>query len=544
MLFLSSLGNGKPLVVCFCFVNPIINKDLGQEIFDSLRNRPFRPFLMDYGFSSPKGFSRGMVLALSLKLIKVLNQRKVGKYVGVVLPPGLGGFVANFALILSGRIPVNLNFTQGADLNQYILSITNIQTILTASKVVHKFPEFPWPEDLFWIDRYLTNFSKHPFGVLVTFARLWLRPERVRKEFLFLPENESETAVILFTSGSSGKPKGVRLSHRNILYNCRQLSGLDLFQNGPKVLVNLPLFHSFGFTVGMVFSTVRGLPLVCAPSPLNHRLNLKAITNEQVEILLGTPTFLRGYLQQARKEELKSIRYVVAGAEKSSAKFRSRWESTVECEYLEGYGLTETSPALSFNLPGSGKKDGSVGRLLPGVECKTLDVESGEQTDSLVGGILCFRGGNVFDGYWQDDGQTNAVLDADGWFKTGDLGRLDEEGFLWIEGRISRFSKIGGEMVSHQMIEEAITHVLHICPGQDLPFVVTAREHDQKGEEIILVSTLSLDLHQIQKALRADGVPNLWIPRDYISVKAIPILSTGKVSWGEIRKLIQNFKIG
>jgi acyl-[acyl-carrier-protein]-phospholipid O-acyltransferase/long-chain-fatty-acid--[acyl-carrier-protein] ligase len=499
---------------------------------------------MDYGLPLPKCFSRGMVLALSLKLIKVLNQRKVGKYVGVVLPPGLAGYVANFALVLSGRVPVNLNFTQSADLNQHILAITNIETILTASRVVDKFPDFPWPEDLFWIDDYLTNFSRHPLRVLATFARVWFGPERIRKEFLVPPKSGSETAVILFTSGSSGKPKGVRLSHRNILSNCAQLSGLDLFQNKPKVLVNLPLFHSFGFTVGMIFSTVRGLPLVCTPSPLNHRLNLRAIAKEKIEILLGTPTFLRGYLQQARKGELKSIRYVVAGAEKSSAKFRSRWESTVKCEYLEGYGLTETSPALSFNLPGGGKKEGSVGRLLPGVECKTLDVESGKQTNSLVGGILCFRGGNVFDGYWQDKDQTDAVLDTDGWFKTGDLGRLDEEGFLWIEGRISRFSKIGGEMVSHQMIEEAITHVLDICPGQDLPFVVTAREHDQKGEEIILLSTLSLDLDQIQKALRADGLPNLCIPKAYLSVKKIPILPTGKISWGEIRKLIQNSKNG
>ena len=522
-------------------MNPIIGKDLGKEIFDSLRNRPFSPFLMDYGLPSPKGFSRGMVLSLSLKLIQVLNQRKVGKYVGVVLPPGIAGFVANFALVLSGRIPVNLNFTQGADLNQHILAVTNIKTILTASKVVDKFPDFPWPEDLFWVDHFLASCSRQPLSVLATFARVLLRPQQIRMELLAPPEREREAAVILFTSGSSGKPKGVRLSHRNILYNCEQLSGLDLFQNEPKVLVNLPLFHSFGFTIGMIFSTVRGLPIVCVSSPLNHRLNLKAIAKEQIEILLGTPTFLRGYLQQARKGELNSIRYVVAGAEKSSAKFRTRWESTVKCEYLEGYGLTETSPAVSFNLPGAGKKDGSVGRLLRGIECKTLDVESGKETNSFVGGILCFRGGNVFEGYWNDEDRTNAVFDMDGWFKTGDLGRLDEDGFLWIEGRISRFSKIGGEMISHQMIEEAITHVLEICPGQDLPFVVAAREHEQKGEEIILVSTLSLDLNQIQKALRANGLPNLWIPRDCILVKTIPILPTGKVSWGGVRNMIQNY---
>ena len=159
-----------------------------ENFFDSLRNRPFCPFLMDYGLPSPKGFSRGMVLSLSLQLIKVLNQRSVGKYVGVVLPPGLAGFVANFALLLSGRIPVNLNFTQGTDLNQQILSVTNIETILTASRVVDKFPEFPWSQDLFWVDHFLASCSRQPLCMLSTFSEYGLGLNKSERNCLSLPK--------------------------------------------------------------------------------------------------------------------------------------------------------------------------------------------------------------------------------------------------------------------------------------------------------------------------------------------------------------------
>ena len=336
---------------------------------------------------------------------------------------------------------------------------------------------------------------------------------------------------ILFTSGSSGMPKGVMLTHKNILHNCWQLYDLELFKGLPNVLVNLPLFHSFGFTVGMVFSVLRGLPLACSPNPLDHKLNLKVIQKEKIKILLGTPTFLRGYLKRAKNDELSSIRYVVAGAEKSPEEFRSRWEKEANCEYLEGYGLTEASPAISFNLPGRGKKNGSVGRLLKGVSCKTLDIDSGITTNLTKGGILCFRAENIFVGYWNDQQKTSSVLDTAGWFKTGDLGRIDEDGFLWIEGRVSRFSKIGGEMVPHQKVEEAIHKILGLCPDEDLQLVVSARENIQKGEELIVVTTLDINLQDLKKALRHEGLPNLWIPQQTILLNEIPLLPTGKVNW-------------
>ena len=537
MRFFSVLGNGKALLVCWVSANRTLVNQLGLEIFHSLRKRPFSPLLVDYGLSVPRTFTRGVVFALSLDLIKILNAKKAGKHVGVILPPGIGGFVANIALILSGRVPVNLNFTLGSEMNKYLLSSTEISTILTASKMVQKFPDFPWSEDIFLVDEYFLSSAKKPLLILYKIIKAKIFPRRMVQEYQVSEHGEDELATILFTSGSSGMPKGVMLTHKNILHNCWQLYDLELFKGLPNVLVNLPLFHSFGFTVGMVFSVLRGLPLACSPSPLDHKLNLKVIQKEKIKILLGTPTFLRGYLKRAKNDELSSIRYVVAGAEKSPEEFRSRWEKEVNCEYLEGYGLTETSPAISFNLPGRGKKNGSVGKLLKGVSCKTLDIDSGNTTNLTEGGILCFRGENIFAGYWNDQQKTSSVLDTAGWFKTGDLGRIDEDGFLWIEGRVSRFSKIGGEMVPHQEVEDAIHKILGLCPDEDLQLVVSARENIQKGEELVVVTRLDLNLQELKKALREQGLPNLWIPQKIILVKEIPLLSSGKVNWKGIRSV-------
>jgi len=228
----------------------------------------------------------------------------------------------------------------------------------------------------------------------------------------------------------------------------------------------------------------------------------------------------------------------VAGAEKSPQTFRDRWEREADCQYLEGYGLTETSPAISFNLPATGKQSGSVGRLLPDVECQTIDPESGDITPLAEGGILCFRGPNIFDGYWQDAEHSNKVLDENGWFKTGDLGRLDRDGFLWIEGRSSRFSKIGGEMVPHGRVEEEITDLLEICQSGGPKLVVCSLENDQKGETLIVVSSFNCDLNQIKKGLKIRGLPNLWIPKELLLVKEIPILPTGKINWLKVRSFV------
>ena len=515
-----------------------IDGNLGMKIFQSLRSGPFRSFLIDYGLPRKRIFSRGVVLSLSLLLSRRIADQVVGQRVGVLLPPGLPGFVANFALFLSGRVPVNLNFTLGPEINREILGSSGVESVLSASAMRKKFPHFPWTKNCFWVDEFLREIECKRFLVLQTCLLAWVFPKRAVRQFQIPSMGGEQIATLLFTSGSSGKPKGVPLTHRNLLANCCQLHDLELFRDQPGVLVNLPLFHSFGMTVGMIFTTLRGLSVVTTPSPLDHRLNIRSISEQRVEVLLGTPTFLRGYLKKAESGELDSIRYVVAGAEKSPFRFRARWEEKINCQYLEGYGLTETSPALSFNLPGSGKRCGSVGRLLQGVECRTIDPESGKETDREQGGILCFRGANVFTGYLGDEEKTKEVLDADGWFKTGDLGRLDTDGFLWIEGRVSRFSKIGGEMVPHGRVEEEIIAVLELCPTDEPILVVSAVQDEKKGEKLVVVCTQVVDQVRVKNGLMKKGISNLWIPRHFIEVNKIPLLPSGKTDWEKVRQLV------
>jgi acyl-[acyl-carrier-protein]-phospholipid O-acyltransferase/long-chain-fatty-acid--[acyl-carrier-protein] ligase len=510
---------------------------LGKKLFDSLRKDIFQPYLVDYGLSRERVFRRVVVLCFSLLLSKRMKGKITGQRVGVVLPPGLPGFVANFALFLCDKVPVNLNFTLGPEINREILNSSGVETVLSVSAMKKKFPHFPWPENCFWVDEFLNEITSNRWLILRTCLLALLFPRLTVRQFQIPAMGRDKVAILLYTSGSSGKPKGVPLTHRNLLENCRQLDDLELFRDQPRVLANLPLFHSFGMTVGMIFPTLHGLPVVATPSPLDHRLNIRAISEQSVEILLGTPTFLRGYLKLAEHGELDSIRYVIAGAEKSPVSFRKRWEKKINGEYLEGYGLTETSPALSFNLPGGGKRCGSVGRLLQGVECRTIDPKSGTATEREQGGILCFRGANIFSGYWGDEEKTREVLDEDGWFITGDLGRLDTDGFLWIEGRVSRFSKIGGEMVPHGRVEEEIIATLELCPTDEPILVVSAVQDEKKGEKLVVVCTQPVDQAMVRNGLMKKGISNLWIPRHFIEVDKIPLLPSGKTDWEKIRQL-------
>lgn len=517
-----------------------LNSHLGSEIFDSLRKSPFQPLLCDYGLPKKKKYSRSLVLSLSLLLSAILNKSKVGPYVGVVLPTGIAGITVNFALFLCGRVPVNLNYTLGRESSREIIDQTNIKTVITASKMVEKFPQFPWPKNCILVENVLKDISANWWLMASTFISVLFFPDRVKSRFDIPKIGGNQTAVLLFTSGSSGKPKGVPLSHSNILANCNQLYGLELFKSQSRVLFNLPLFHSFGLSIGMIFSSLRGLYLCTAPNPLDYKLNLKVIREQGIGILLGTPTFLRGLLKNAKDKDLKSVHYVVAGAEKSPDKFRCQWEREVGCEYLEGYGLTETSPAISFNLPGDGKRSGSVGRLLDGIECRAIDPESGAKTSLKEGGVLCFRGPNVFTGYWMDPHRSSEVINSDGWFQTGDVGRLDDDGFLWIEGRISRFSKIGGEMIPHGKVEEVILDMLNIGDSDEPKLVVSSVQDDQKGERLLLVSSIELNIKEIRTGLKNQGIPNLWIPKDYRKVTKIPLLPTGKIDWEKVRSLVKD----
>ncbi len=513
------------------------NRNLARELIRSLQRNFWNLALIDHGFPKPFRLRKGTLLALSLGLARELRTLTEDRRIGVVLPPGVAGTIANLALIFADKVPVNLNVTAGPDSIIQSMRKARVGLLLSADELTSKFPAFPWTNEIFDVGDWLRKKKRRKWKLSYLHLLAFLCPLRLISKIATSEQNIDEEAVLLFTSGSSGNPKGVVLSHRNLLSNCAQIRSTNLFQRQDRVLANLPLFHSFGFTVSTLYPLLSDLVMISVPSPLDVKSSLRAIEREKVEVLLGTPTFLRGYLRRAKREQLKSIRFVVAGAEKTPDGFKEEWESFCNCSYLEGYGLTETSPAISFNLPERGAKENSVGRLLPGIECKSLALETFAELPMGEVGILCFRGPNVFGGYLEDSAANKESFDGEGWFVTGDLGRLDEEGFLFIEGRISRFSKIGGEMIPHAKVEFETTKILFPKGVEKTVCAVVGLSDTNKGERLVLLTTEDFDLQALREQLVERGMPNLWIPKEKKVVSEIPFLASGKLDLSRLKEI-------
>ena len=511
-------------------------------IFSALRRRLFSLIVTDFSQPVPipaKGYT---LLVLSLLLSRKLRQYPQLR-VGIALPPGIAGIIGNIAVFFAGKVPVNLNLTVSRNSIINSMKEAEIKLVISAAKVRKKFPDFPWTNEFIDIGEFVNGQRSKKLKIAFLALRIFISPHRILKDFKINQiSKDRKESVLLFTSGSSSQPKGVVLSDRNILSNCDQMNSLGLFRDKMVMLGNLPLFHSFGLTVGTFFPLLYGLRIVSAPSPLDYKICIRAIREGRAEVILGTPTFLKGYLRKAKPGDFKTVRYVVAGAEKSSKDLIKVWENDNGCEYLEGYGLTETSPGLSFNLPESGKRAGSVGKLMKGIEARTIDPDTGDILKDFESGVLCFRGPNVFKGYLNNPDKTKEVFSADGWFITGDLGRMDEDEFLFIEGRLSRFSKIAGEMVSHESVEDVITQIIknnELGEGE-LICAVSGMVDVAKGENLVLLTTIDIDAKSLGHQMRAKGVPNLWIPKQIRLVDEIPVLGTGKLDLQKINELSQN----
>jgi acyl-[acyl-carrier-protein]-phospholipid O-acyltransferase/long-chain-fatty-acid--[acyl-carrier-protein] ligase len=486
------------------------------------------------------------LLAAAIVLSQEINKATTHERVGIVLPPGAGALVANLAVVLAGKIPVNLNFTAGKEALESAIKQADIDRFITADEFVRKTQSFPWPplKRLMFIERILPSVKGRIIKWLIYCKLL---PTAVIASMLKLPKKGGDAeAALLFTSGSSGEPKGVALSHRNLLANVNQFSARLHLDESDRLLACLPLFHSFGCTVTLWYPIIEGVSIVSYPSPLEAPKLAELIEKYNVSLLLATPTFLRGYLKRAKKEQLASLKLVVTGAEKLplalEEEFRKRFGKAV----MEGYGLTETSPVSNVNLPDlepdparphaavmPSRKLGSVGHMIPGVAVKITDPTTDQPLPIDQSGMIWLRGPNIFGGYLKQPRKTEEVL-RDGWFRTGDIGRVDGDGFLYIEGRLSRFSKIGGEMVPHETVEDHINKALSLDGENERKIAVVGVPDPDKGEALVLLSTVATEavkqeLINLRYTLLDRGVPSLWIPKRLVRVEHIPVLASGKL---------------
>jgi acyl-[acyl-carrier-protein]-phospholipid O-acyltransferase / long-chain-fatty-acid--[acyl-carrier-protein] ligase len=514
---------------------PILRGHLGAESLRGLKRHPFRAAVID-GFDGTT-LSRGKLLGAAIALARHLKNAYPEKRIGIVLPPGKGGVVANLAVTLAGKVPVNLNFTSARESIESAIEQAELHTIISASTLAKRLGDFPWTSQRLQLDEELPRLKA---SILAWWILALLLPASLIARLLDLPRvGDRDEAILLFTSGSSGKPKGVILSHRNILGNVSQFAAILDARKDDLILATLPFFHSFGCTVTLWYPMVEGVRILTFPSPLETAKVASLVEKHKATLILAAPTFLRGYLRKADPPQLKSVRLVITGAEKLPADLAEAFEKRFGKHVFEGYGLTETSPVVSVNLPEPtpskpgesvqpSSRVGSTGKMAPGIAAHIRDPETDRKLSLHESGMLWLRGPNIFEGYLGDPERTAEVL-QDGWFKSGDLGRFDEDGFLYIEGRLSRFSKIGGEMVPHEAVEERISSSLGISGEADRVIALVGVPDAAKGEALVLLSAIDIDLQKLRASLSEAGVPNLWIPKMIRRVETIPLLASGKL---------------
>ena len=517
----------------------IFNDSLPYSIIKGLKNYGSKTTIFDGNDGTELVFTK--VFAAAAALSRIIKKETQKNRVGIVLTPGKGGLVANLAVLLSGKVPVNLNFTAGSDAVNSSMDQADLDRIITAEAFVEKYPGFPWPNDdkILFIEKIRPTLNKK---IILWLLALTAFPPKILASMLGITkEGGDQEAVLLFTSGSSGNPKGVVLTHRNILANVSQFGSRLELSNEDKILGCLPLFHSFGSTVTLWYPMLEGVNLVTYPSPLDPPKLADLIQKHKVTLLLATPTFLRGYMRRVDPKQLESIKYVVTGAEKLPQKLAEAFSEKFEKKVMEGYGLTETSPVSNVNVPNvdtendeeliPSERFGSVGQFLPGVAVRITDTNDDTPIPINQSGMIWLKGSNVFKEYLHLPDQTDEVF-KEKWFRTGDIGRVDEDGFLFIEGRLSRFSKIGGEMVPHETIEAHVNKALGYDSDAEKKIAIVGVPDETKGEALVMLNSVEMDNDSV-KALRQklldSGVAALWIPKKIVKVEEIPSLASGKL---------------
>jgi acyl-[acyl-carrier-protein]-phospholipid O-acyltransferase/long-chain-fatty-acid--[acyl-carrier-protein] ligase len=523
-------------------------RPLPIAFINTARNHPLR-FAMADAQNARVSFGTALVRSIFLarRLRKIWSGQKM---VGLLLPPSVPGALVNHAAMLLGKVPVNLNYTVSEETLASCLRQCDIKTVVTAKVFLEKLKlKLPCETVL------LEEVAARP-GLgekLVAFLIAWLVPDRFLQRVLGAERKTrlDDLATVIFSSGSTGDPKGVRLSHYNIGSNIEQLEQVFGLNHHDGFLGILPFFHSFGFTGTLCLPAMLGVGVVYHPNPLEAKAIGPLVRDRRLTFLLATPTFLQLYLRGCAPADFGSLRVVMTSAEKLPDRLAAAFEEHFGIRPLEGYGCTECAPAVAVNTHDFrsagfrqiGAKRGKIGHPLPGVSVRIVSPEnpwSGENLPLGQPGLMLVRGPNVMQGYLGKPEKTAEVL-RDGWYVTGDVAALDEDGFLQITDRLNRFSKIGGEMVPHIKIEEKLHELAN---ATEQTFVVTGQPDEKKGERLVVLYRLpDAGLASCLEKLAKCDLPNLWKPRadQFFRVDHFPLLGTGKLDLRKVKELAQKF---
>ncbi len=513
--------------------------------------RRFRraPWRLGFADLTRPHLSRFKCLVGVIALARALRPHWAGQTcVGILLPSSVGGALINIAAAMAGKVSVNLNFTAGKKGMESAARQAGLETVVTSGLFVAK-AELELPEGVepIWLEEVGTTIgggSRIVAMLLAAFAPMGVLERACGAAREVRP---ADLATIIFSSGSTGEPKGVPLTHFNIDSNVRGCIQVMPIGKRDRLLGILPFFHSFGYMATLWMAANLGVPVIFHPSPLDAMAIGDLVRRYRVTMMFATPTFLQLYARRIAPGQFGSMRLVVAGAEKLRAQVVDSFRDHFGFEPLEGYGVTETSPVIAVNVPDfraaglyqPGWRRGTVGQTIPGVSVRIVDPETFEPLNAPEEGMILVRGPNVMSGYLERPDLTAEVM-RDGWYVTGDIGTLDADGFLRITDRYSRFSKIGGEMVPHGVIEEALERCVE---REERVFAVTAVEDLKKGERVVVVHTLDPDeIPEVLRKLGGMGLPNLFVPRkdDFRAVGEIPVLGSGKTDLKGVREIARD----